>query len=502
MSRQTDLDIARDLAKRGEMDQAYVIADRYLKDDPNDVLFLTIMVYVMLDSDKTTVAYHLAKRVSDLAPKDPAVWVNFGMACQDLWRSKEAERAYKKGIALVKKDQDQYSMLLVNLCALYIDIGLFDKAEPYAKQVLEVKPEHAKSIANLGFCQLAQRNWEEGWKNYRHCLGMSWRPQQRYMGEDEWEGQEVDTLVLYAEQGLGDVISFASLAEYAQTQCKKLILDVDPCLKNLFQRSFPKAKVYGTRGHKKLAWEKEDHKVDASLSIGQVAEYCRNKDSDFPGTAFLTPDPDRVFMWKQLFKSKNKPVIGLAWRGGIPKTGAKYRQWDLEQLHPLLSSIDAHWVSLQYKPASREIAEYLKNHPEIDLVEYPHATLTKDYDDTAALVKALDHVVCMQTAVTHLCGAMEVPCWTHIPINSQWRYGSDGEDFVWAKSVRLIRQKKRGEWKEIIKKTAGELCVLFPRVSKATGKAAQNGKVRSSGREILRSNDKSNSGQGADRPPA
>jgi tetratricopeptide (TPR) repeat protein len=333
MSREKDLDLARKWSVEGEVDKAYMMADRYLKDNPNDLSFLTIMVYVMLSSDKPTIAYHLAKRASDLSPNDPAVWVNMGMACQDLWRSKEAERAYKRGIRLAPQPE-QKSMLMVNLCALYIDTGRFAEAEPYAKESLKLYPEHRKSLANLGFCQLAQRNWKAGWPNYRQCIGHDWRPRTQYDTEPEWDGKKVDDLVLYAEQGLGDVISFASMVPFAQTKCTKLVLDVDRRLEGLF-------------------------------------------------------------------KKKKKPVIGLAWRGGIPKTGAKYRQWDLEQLLPILQSVDAHWVSLQYKSAAKEIEAFRRDHPEIDLVEYPHATLTNDYDDTAALVSALDQIVCMQTAVTH-----------------------------------------------------------------------------------------------------
>jgi hypothetical protein len=391
-------------------------------------------------------------------------------------------RYYEKGLKCAKTDK-QKSMLAINLASLCIDTGEFDKGEAYCREVLDFDPENQKGRTNLGFCQLAQRNWAEGWPNYRYCIGHAWRPRTQYLDEPEWDGKIKGTIAAYGEQGLGDVISFASIVPDTLKWCKKhdsrLILDVNPSLRGLLQRSFPEAVVYGTRFENALNWDKEDRDIDASLPIGQFAEYFRKKDSDFPGTPFLTVDPDRAFMWKSLLDTKKKPCIGLAWRGGIPKTGAKYRQWDLEQLLPILKSVDAHWVSLQYKPASKEIAAFREKHPEIDLVEYPHATLTQDYDDTAALVSQLDHIVCMQTAITHLAGGLGIPCWTHIPTNSQWRYGGDGEDFIWAKSVRLIRQKTKGEWADIIKQTAKELKdVDFPRVQERTEKATRKRKVR------------------------
>ena len=106
----------------------------------------------------------------------------------------------------------------------------------------------------------------------------------------------------------------------------------------------------------------------------------------------------------------------------------------------MLSSIDAHWVSLEYKSAAKAIGEFKARHPEIDIHEYPHATLTRDYDDTAALVASLDMVFCVQTAVAHLGGALGVPTWVCVPPTSQWRYGSKGEAVPWYKSVRVLRQ--------------------------------------------------------------
>jgi len=154
------------------------------------------------------------------------------------------------------------------------------------------------------------------------------------------------------------------------------------------------------------------------------------------------------------FKAKGKPCIGIAWSGGLPHTGEKFRQWSLKDLLPILKSIDAHWVSLQYKDASAEIEEFKKQHPEIDIVQYAHGTLTKDYDDTAAMVKALGRIICMQTAVAHLAGGLGVKCDVFVPKNSQWRYGTFN-DIPWYSSVNVIRQKQRGKWEQEINEYAG-----------------------------------------------
>jgi len=260
----------------------------------------------------------------------------------------------------------------------------------------------------LGFCQLALGQFDEGWKNYHHTIGTGWRQLVQYKGEPEWDGSPDKTVALYGEQGLGDEISFASMVPDVVRTSKKVILDVDKRLKNLFARSFPEAKVYGTRAASSdtKPWADEDRDIDASLALGQCGEFFRTSRESFPAGPYLVPCHTRTAQWRAVFKDKGKPVIGIAWSGGIPKTGSKFRRVELEDWLPVFASIDAHWVCLQYKDASDEIAEFTKQHPHVDLVQYPWATLTKDYDDTAALVAALDCVVSVPTAVVRLAAAL------------------------------------------------------------------------------------------------
>jgi ADP-heptose:LPS heptosyltransferase len=175
--------------------------------------------------------------------------------------------------------------------------------------------------------------------------------------------------------------------------------------------------------------------IEASTAAFELGQFYRNSDSDFPGTPYLTPCPDRTTMWKGLFATKRKPVIGIAWSGGIWQNASAFRQLPLLEWKPIFDAVDAHWVSLQYKDASKEIEG-------TPVVQYPFATLTPDYDDTAALVASCDLVIAMQTSVVHLAGALGVPCWSIIPKVSQWRYGEDYTDLPWYRSVKLYRQSK------------------------------------------------------------
>jgi len=448
-----DINHAKELAEAGEFDKAWKIVNQCLQDNTNESRALLLLTYILEKSGRVPEAYHIAKRFCDIYPGEPAGWINVGRCCDILWKIDEAESAYKRAIACCREDELR-KQAYNNMAALLIQAGRFKDAKPYAQRALDIEPENGKARHNLGMCYLAERNWAEGWKYYSASVGSVHRHAYRYGEEDEWDGKPDQVVVVHGEQGLGDEICAASVFQDAIDISKKVILDCDARLVGLYKRSFPKAKVYGTRTQKVLNWDEEDHKIDASIPAMELGKLFRLKNEDFPGTPYIIPDPERVTMWRALFDTKKKPVIGIAWSGGIPQTGSKFKQWSLDDLLPIFRSIDAHWVCLQYKDAQAEIDAFRKVHPEVDLKQYPHATLTKDYDDTAGIVAACDSVICMQTAVAHLAAAMGKHTMVFIPKNSQWRYAGDSSSMPWYKSMMVIHQNKRGRWDDVIEKFA------------------------------------------------
>jgi tetratricopeptide (TPR) repeat protein len=444
--------LAEKLAKDGEVDRSYQIATRILSDNPHNAHALHVAGYCLEKGGKLPDSYLFFRRVTELEPKRSSGWLNLARVTQLMWQLEESEKASKRAIKTAENDYWK-CRAWVNLAALYIDIGAFDKAEPAVNEALKLDPNNWMALSNLGFCQLARRDWAHGWRNYRYSLGTDFRKLVQYGDEPEWDGTPGKRVAVYGEQGLGDEISFASMIPDAAEVCEKVILDCDYRLKGLFQRSFPNVKVYGTRGKEVLNWSEEDTKIDASIAIGQLGGIYRTTEDSFSGKPYLMPCPDRSFMWKSLFSKIKKPKIGIAWTGGIRHTGSKYRKLTLEDMLPVFNAVDAKWVSLQYTDASKEISEF-RDRRGVDIVQYPYATLTKDYDDTAALVANLDLVVCMQTAVAHLAGGLGKECYVLVPQKGQWRYGQSGDSIPWYSSVRVIRQRNFDRWGEPIHEAA------------------------------------------------
>lgn len=466
---------AADLGEQGKLEAGWKIINKMLIDDPMDVRALVTGSYIMRRLGALPQAYHLARSATQAWPKDSAAWTNLGHAASEMWLVDESEACYKTALKCCNGNASHEKTLWLNLSALYLDNGRFEESEALTRKILAIDPEHTNALANLGFCQLAQRNWE-GWKGYRNTIGSDWRPKVQYKEEPEWDGTPGKVVALYGDQGLGDEISFASMLPDAADVCRKVILDCDSRLEGLFRRSFPQVKVYGTRTAKEAKWDKADWHIDASLPLGQIGEYFRTTDESFPGTPYLIACPDRMKMWQALLSQKGKPAIGIAWTGGVPKSNSRNRRITLEDLLPVFG-IDAHFVSLQYKDASEEIAAFRTRH-HVDLKQYAFGTLTKDYDDTAALIASLDYVICIQTAVAHTAGALGIPVTVLVPEATQWRYGKSQDSILWYESLKVVRQAKTGSWSQEIERTARDLRTYLARVPGGTRKSARDDGVR------------------------
>lgn len=396
------IELAREYAESGEYLKALALTDEPLEDDPTHIGWLCLAVYCLERAGKLGIAYHLCKRMLEISPRDTSAYLNIVNLESKLWMTTAAIKSAKKGLTYCKKKDDRLK-LLINLGCVFVDTGRFKEGMRYLEEAAEINPDADKVWSNMGFCYLARQDWQNGWAKYRRALGTDGRKRVQYKNEPEWDGTKGRKVVLYGEQGIGDQICFASVLPDASKDID-ITLDTHPKLKNLFARSFPDIAVYGFQQGTHI----EDSEFDASLALGQLGEYYRQTTESFPVTPFLTADEERVLMWKALWQQKKKPVIGVGWTGGIPKTGRRFRVSTLEDWMPLFESIDAHWVSLEYRP-TKEIEAFRAKHPDIDIKEYTHATLTDDYDDTAALVASLDCVVSVPTSVGHLAGALGVP---------------------------------------------------------------------------------------------
>ncbi|HEU4344740.1 MAG TPA: hypothetical protein VFU31_24560, partial [Candidatus Binatia bacterium] len=156
-----------------------------------------------------------------------------------------------------------------------------------------------------------------------------------------------------------------------------------------------------------------------------------------PHGAYLKPDPERVSFYRQKLEALGRgPYIGFSWFGGLKKTHTHLRNVHQEKWKPFTRYGTP--ISIQYGEVGR------KEHQQLSLPHWQEAI--DDLDEFAALVKALDLVVCVNSTPVHFCGAMDVPCWTLTPAAPAWRYQLKGDSIPWYRSVKQYRQEGT-DWK-------------------------------------------------------
>ena len=434
---------AQELAEAGDIEGAWTIIKELLHHDPNNGQLLIAANFCMQKAGNWPIAYHLAKISINALPNMAEPYINLAAACDQMFILDEGIKACKTGYKLANNNQKLKNLALMNESSIYINHGMFDKALPIAKELGKVNPTN-KALGNLGMAQLGTGDWN-GWDNYAKCLGTNERAKIEY-GLPEWNGEQ-GKVIVYGEQGLGDEISFASMINDIPND---IVIDCDYRLKGLFTRSFPQAVVNCGRWATKYSG-----KADYQCAIGDLGKFYRRTNDSFPRKAYLQADPLRAAQWQYLKDSVKKPLIGIAWTGGMAHTASKYRRFDSEILKQILNGLGAHFVSLEYK----------EQEPIEGINVYPHATLTDDYDDTAALVSQCDLVITIQTAVAHLAGALGVPCYVFVPETSQWRYAP--KEFLWYTDNFKVH-KAPWDIKELIQNANNHLRGLSQTATRAT----------------------------------
>ncbi|HKA46321.1 MAG TPA: tetratricopeptide repeat protein [Burkholderiales bacterium] len=374
-------------------------------------------------------------------------------------RSADGERNLRRAVQL----QPRFAIARLNLGLLLQDRGRLDDALAAYEEALRRAPDLAEARLNRALIWLARGDFARGWPQYESRKMGSTHFTPRPFSYPEWNGKSAPgrAVLVYGEQGLGDEIMFASCLPDLMARTGRCVIECSPKLVRLFGRSFPRAVVHGSRQtDTDLAWLDLVGPVDFQIAIGSLPQYFRRSRADFPDHAgYLAADDRRIAYWRERLSRLGPGLkVGISWRGGTAQTRLSLRSLAIEQCLPLLKLGGARFVSLQYTDCRDELARLRAAHG-VNVEHWQDAL--DDYDETAALVAALDLVISVQTAVAHLTGALGRPVWVMVPAAPEWRYLAAGERMPWYPSARLFRQAQVGEWQPVVDRLAQELGKLL-----------------------------------------
>jgi len=343
-----------------------------------------------------------------------------------------------------------------NLGLGLMDGGDLDGAERAFEQALAIRPDDADARWNRALCHLLRGEFRAGWSGYglRWSVGNVRAAPYRF---PEWDGKPLreQRLLVYGEQGLGDEIMFSSCLEDVASQVPDVVVLCDKRLQPLLARSFPKMEVVARGQWEDTAWLEHTRPIQRQVAMGTLPVFFRNALADFPRRdSYLKAAPERVQHWRDVFRTlPGRLKVGISWRGGKHRTRQSLRSLHASQLVRAAAAEGVSLVNLQYGDTTADLMQLASEG--FTVHTFPEALA--DYDETAALVSALDLVISVQTAVVHLAGALGREALVLVPVSPEWRYLRRGEGMPWYETVRLLRQTQAGEWADVLQRAASEL---------------------------------------------
>jgi tetratricopeptide (TPR) repeat protein len=388
-------------------------------------------------------------RAARLDPGNIEIANSLGAILQELGRFAEALSAYERALQISPRDV----RMITNRASALVWLGRMEEAMAAYRQVLAVDPDYADARWNLGTLPLLTGDFENGWQGLEMRFKIpALHPAYPALRGPMWLGQEPiagRTILICADEGLGDSIQYARYLPMLAARGARVMLVVEPILCPLLagiegvSQCVPK--VAGT-----VLPPYDLHCAINSLPLA----FATRLDSIPSGPYLPPPVADRAQVWDNRLGPHDRLRAGLVWSGNPDHRNDRNRSMSLATMSGIFD-VDARFVSLQKQLRPRD-AETLRQMPAI-------VDLTKDLTDfaeTAALLSCLDLVIAVDTSVAHVAAALGRPTWILLPHLPDYRWMFDRDDSPWYPSVRLFRQDASGDYAGVLDRVRAELAKL------------------------------------------
>ena len=383
-------------------------------------------------------------RVSRAAPApDPAQLFSAAVARHQAGRLDEAIAGYDLLLRLAPGHAEAHAnrgLVLHDLRHLDAALASFDRA-------IALKPDDANGYWNKSLTLLRQGRYREGWRLYewRKALaapvGNQFSQTQPWLGDGDIAGK---TVLLHAEQGLGDSLQFCRYAPLVRARGARVILSVPGPLVRLLRSMDPAIAV--------VDMDDEIPAFDVHCPLLSLPLAMATTLETIPaGVPYLTADSRQSALWRERLAALPGRKVGLVWAGSPrphdPRAEDVDRRRSVSLGHyaPLATVPGVSLISLQKGEPGNQART-----PPSGMVLHDWAGDLHDFADTAALVSELDLVISVDTSVVHLAGALGRPVWVLNRFDQCWRWLSDRTDSPWYPTARLFGQRAPGQWQEVI----------------------------------------------------
>lgn len=481
------LPLANTLALTGDLTKALAHYDLILKQDPSHIeaTFHRAVAYMQQNEAHTAIAGF--RRTLELDPRHARAANNLGILYQLDRDYQKATRFYQLAI----QSDRTFDAALYNLGTAWLEASRPQYAIPIFRKVLKIRPEHTAAWTNLGNAWLARnqpltaidcyekaRNitpedaaaeWNlgiaglltgdycRGWERYERRFDVKGAPARRPFATPLWRGESLagKSLLLHAEQGLGDTLQFIRYASLFQAQGAQVLVECQPALLPLLIGSKGVSEWIAApkREPGAMTVAPVDHLPETDYQLPMMSASWRASttlDSIPAPEGYLRAPGEASKRWRKWLGTKGRALrVGICWAGNPNHKNDRNRSIPPELLAELDTASDVEWVNLQ------------KGHPIAPSLAVRNAARElRDFSDTAGLIENLDLVISVDTSVAHLAGALGKPVWVLLPFAPDWRWLLDRSDSPWYAGARLFRQPEAGRWRPVLQRVVRELAAM------------------------------------------
>lgn len=438
------LDRALDAHEAGHLAEAEAAYRRILTTNPGNALVHNNFANLLRQTQRAAQAESHCRRALELLPDSADILNNLGGVLEDLARLPEAEAAYRRALAL----KPGFAVTHSNLGALLEKLDRFAEAEVVYRHALVLDPNMAAARFNLGTLLLAQGRYVDGWEYFEARREVY--AEHGVLPFPRWNGESLEgkSLLLLPEQGYGDTIQFVRYAALLKERglamlslvCGDAML---PLLRTVAGIDALITDPAALRYHD--YWSSP---LSLPYGFGTTLETIPAR------IPYVGVPASRVETWRERLPEGGVRV-GLVWKGNPEHVNDANRSLQhFSELAPLWAVPGIQFITLQMGQAQDEPKACEMRQPAVALGHE-----IRDFGDTAAIVAQLDLVICVDTSIAHLAGALGVPCWVMLPkLGLDWRWLMQSVDSPWyPKGMRLFRQTAAARWPEVIQNVAAAL---------------------------------------------
>lgn len=428
----------------GRTSEAAASFEAALEHAPDHADTLNNLANLLLATNQVARAITLAERVTQIAPGMPEGYNNLGLALSAGGDPERAREAFSEALRLRPDSPSALNNRGHSLEAL----GYYEEALSDFSTALDYQPDAINARWNRALGALRLGRFAEGWSDYE----ARWKLPGQHLPDlpmPRWQGETLAgrSILVWAEQGLGDTLQFCRYIPLLAARGARVFLQVPAALLPLMHTLTGITALFDQDSDLPLT---DFHCPILSLP-GVFGTHADTIPAALP---YLGADPEKLAHWQARLPLSDARRIGLVCAGNAGFSNDRERSIALKMFLPLMHA-DTQWYFIQ-PGCSAEDAEYLHSHPQIvDL-----RGQLQDFSDTAAIVAQMDLIISVDTSVAHLAGAMQRPLWLLLPYTADWRWQIARQDSPWYPGARLFRQMQRGDWGPVIDALQGALAAL------------------------------------------